>query len=380
MKLDVPQFLGVGIPIFLCPTELTEIPTRLPHHRIHYYLQDHLNSANLLTDAAGNVLEETIFYPFGHTRASWSQAALHGLLPSQYLFSQNERDRESGLDCFGARYLVAFLGRFGSVDPAIETMPQEGLLNPQLLHGYGYAHNNPLKYIDPKGEFAFWAVGAGIGAGVGAAVHTARFIFSKKYRQECQTWRGQEMTGGKVWKGTKGFLKGLAKSVVYGAIGGAIAGSFIDTAGGTALAGGALVGYSTLGGAVGGGGAALLSEGGEVISELARKAIPGKEAVKRLGKAVAVGAALGTVFGAIGGGIGAGVNLSQAGSVVADVGVALAEETGAALSETAASGPSTAAPQAQPPPSVSRRPSTAAPQTQPPSVSRGPEEEEMIQL
>lgn len=57
---------------------------------------------------------------------------------------------ETGLDYFGARYFLAAQGRFTSPDPI--AMTSERLAAPQQINMYAYARNNPLKYIDPKGE------------------------------------------------------------------------------------------------------------------------------------------------------------------------------------------------------------------------------------
>jgi RHS repeat-associated protein len=57
-----------------------------------------------------------------------------------------ERDSESGLDYFGARYCGSALGRFTSPDP--KGIPDE-FDNPQAWNEYAYAGNNPLRYTDP---------------------------------------------------------------------------------------------------------------------------------------------------------------------------------------------------------------------------------------
>jgi len=66
------------------------------------------------------------------------------------LFTGKERDPETGLDYFEARYLRASVGRFSTVDP-IRVLP-ERLLDPQQLNLYSYVRNNPLRWIDPDGN------------------------------------------------------------------------------------------------------------------------------------------------------------------------------------------------------------------------------------
>jgi len=73
--------------------------------------------------------------------------------------SGKERDAESGLDYFGARYFSGAQGRFTSPDPLsiLEEANSseelgEYLSNPQLWNKYAYSLNNPLKYVDPDGK------------------------------------------------------------------------------------------------------------------------------------------------------------------------------------------------------------------------------------
>ncbi|MGH9874727.1 MAG: RHS repeat-associated core domain-containing protein [Pyrinomonadaceae bacterium] len=62
---------------------------------------------------------------------------------------QKERDIETGLDYFGARYYASTQGRFTSADPLYLEMKR--LPDPQRLNLYQYARNNPLKFLDPNG-------------------------------------------------------------------------------------------------------------------------------------------------------------------------------------------------------------------------------------
>lgn len=83
---------------------------------------------------------------------------------SRYTFlTAKERDTESNLDYFGARYFSGAQGRFGSVDPSFLRLNQ--LVNPQRWNAYGYAVNNPLKYVDPDGKDAIGVVYKGFRVG-----------------------------------------------------------------------------------------------------------------------------------------------------------------------------------------------------------------------
>jgi RHS repeat-associated protein len=61
-----------------------------------------------------------------------------------------ERDAETGLDYFGARYFSGAQGRFTSPDAPFNDQHPE---DPQSWNLYAYARNNPLLYVDPKGAY-----------------------------------------------------------------------------------------------------------------------------------------------------------------------------------------------------------------------------------
>jgi RHS repeat-associated protein len=67
-------------------------------------------------------------------------------------FTQKERDNETGLDYFGARYYGSTQGRFTSPDPLLSSGAVE---SPQSWNRYSYVLNNPLKLIDPDGLYVF---------------------------------------------------------------------------------------------------------------------------------------------------------------------------------------------------------------------------------
>ena len=63
-------------------------------------------------------------------------------------FTQKERDIETGLDYFGARYYGSTQGRFTSADPLIASAKRG---SPQSWNRYTYCINNPIALVDPNG-------------------------------------------------------------------------------------------------------------------------------------------------------------------------------------------------------------------------------------
>jgi RHS repeat-associated protein len=109
-----------------------------------YYHADHLGSERMMTNASGTVISNCLFAPFGQqVSCSPDNPANH------YKFTGKERDSESGLDNFGARYMASTMGRFMSADPF--TVTPGRIVDPQQLNLYAYVRNNPLKHIDPTG-------------------------------------------------------------------------------------------------------------------------------------------------------------------------------------------------------------------------------------
>ncbi|RMF54607.1 MAG: hypothetical protein D6748_16235 [Calditrichaeota bacterium] len=73
-----------------------------------YYLKDHLGSTRAVVNASGTVVEAHDYFPFGllmprRTYQSGSE--------TKEKFTGKERDSETGLDYFGARYYSPALGR-----------------------------------------------------------------------------------------------------------------------------------------------------------------------------------------------------------------------------------------------------------------------------
>ena len=121
----------------------------LPGGAVHYYFANHLGSANVVTNAAGTTIEdESDYYPFGGERAITSAD------PNQYKFTGKERDLESGLDFFGARYYSSQYARFMIPDWAASptAVPYADFGDPQSLNLYTYVGNNPITRFDIDGH------------------------------------------------------------------------------------------------------------------------------------------------------------------------------------------------------------------------------------
>jgi len=106
-----------------------------------YYHPDHLGSASVLTDSEGTVAGETQYYPYGETFHSTTDSS------SGYLYTDQEKDGETDLYYYGARYYDPILASFLSVDPIIASAYLPSTLNP-----YSPMLNNPVRLVDPDGR------------------------------------------------------------------------------------------------------------------------------------------------------------------------------------------------------------------------------------
>jgi RHS repeat-associated protein len=112
---------------------------------IFYYFADHLGTSRVMFQS-GQTLPcyDADFYPYGKERTPILNSCSQNCK-----FTGKERDTESGLDNFGARYMGSNLGRFMSPDP--KQFSLRTLSNPQKWNKYPYVLNNPLALFDPDG-------------------------------------------------------------------------------------------------------------------------------------------------------------------------------------------------------------------------------------
>ena len=106
----------------------------------------------MVTDQSANVIARHDYLPFGEEILS-GIAGRSGQFGADdnvcQKFTAKERDSETGLDYFGARYYGSELGRFTSPDPKLTA---DAFDNPQAWNKYAHTGNNPLRYTDPDGK------------------------------------------------------------------------------------------------------------------------------------------------------------------------------------------------------------------------------------
>jgi RHS repeat-associated protein len=118
---------------------------------VYFHLSDWLGTRRATADYLGNIEFTYYSLPFGEMIPQNQSLGV-----TEHFFTGKERDTESGLDNFGARYYSSATGRFMSPDwsAKAEPVPYASLHNPQTLNLYGYVNNNPLSAIDESGHSA----------------------------------------------------------------------------------------------------------------------------------------------------------------------------------------------------------------------------------
>jgi RHS repeat-associated protein len=140
--------------------------------QIQWLVSDHLGTPRIVVDLTGSRVnvKRHDYLPFGEELHAGSGGRTTALGYStgdgiRQQFTSKERDVETGLDYFLARYYSPVQGRFSSPDEfnggPVEIFAQTAsanptfyadLSNPQTLNKYQYCLNNPLRYTDPYGH------------------------------------------------------------------------------------------------------------------------------------------------------------------------------------------------------------------------------------
>lgn len=137
---------------------------------LQWLVTDHLGTRRMIVDETGSLanVKRHDYLPFGEelfagTGGRTTSLGYTGGDAVRQQFTQKERDVETGLDYFLARYYSSTQGRFTGVDPydvnferqetndpeKADRLFKAHISEPQHWNHYSYALNNPLRYVDP---------------------------------------------------------------------------------------------------------------------------------------------------------------------------------------------------------------------------------------
>ena len=155
-------------------SEATNINSSVNPYLSLFYHKDHLGNTRVITTSAGTILEQNDYYPFGlRTTRNQSYTTLNesltsmaqstGNIPSAPIYLYNTKEKQefihntsslintqssatytSNYLDYGARFYNPVTARWNTQDPMAEKY--------QRFSPYNYCVNNPINFIDPKGE------------------------------------------------------------------------------------------------------------------------------------------------------------------------------------------------------------------------------------
>jgi len=174
-----------------------------PQNQYYFYHYDGLGSTIAITDSSGQVVNTYCYSPEGLVG---TQETINN--PFTYVGRFGVMAEGNGLYYMRARYYDPEVGRFINKDPI-------GYLGGMNL--FGYVRNNPVNWVDARGEIAPQAVGAIIGGAIGGTVS-----FINAYNSGARGWNlvGQTALG-----------------TLTGAIGGALLNPYLAVGGGAVIGG-----------------------------------------------------------------------------------------------------------------------------------------------
>lgn len=148
--------------------------TAQPSANVQWMVADQLGTPRIIADRTGSLagIRRHDYLPFGEElyAGTGNRTTAQGYSAADGVrqkFTSKERDTETGLDYFLARYYASVQGRFTSPDEftggpdelymfaedaAANPTIYADLTNPQSLNKYQYTYNNPLRYVDPDGH------------------------------------------------------------------------------------------------------------------------------------------------------------------------------------------------------------------------------------
>jgi RHS repeat-associated protein len=115
---------------------------------LFWYHPDYLGNVDLVTERDGKTYEFFTYNPWGEEMHQYNANTFS--FSSPYRFNSKEKDPETGLHYYGARYYQSKLSMWLSVDPKAHWYSGHS--------PYNFSLNNPVMMVDPDGQ---WVNGAG---------------------------------------------------------------------------------------------------------------------------------------------------------------------------------------------------------------------------
>lgn len=132
---------------------------------VAYYHNDHLGSSSIMTNANGELIEQTENDPYG--KLLYTNKFTSTKNAKQFYFNGKYLDSKIGLYYYGARYYDSQIARFITPDTIIQDYGDS-----QAYNRYAYVRNNPVNAIDPSGHF-FHLIFMGIAMAIKGIIATS---------------------------------------------------------------------------------------------------------------------------------------------------------------------------------------------------------------
>jgi RHS repeat-associated protein len=153
--------------------ELTQIDN--DETQLYFYHGDHLGSSSWITNLSGNATQHLAYMAFGEDFINERSSN-----DIRFKFTGKERDSETGMDYFGARYYEKDMSIWLSVDPLASKYPS--------MSPFMYCAGNPVILVDPDGKKIEYA-------GIKEYLHVLRSrISSKEFRREFKILKNDKHT------------------------------------------------------------------------------------------------------------------------------------------------------------------------------------------
>jgi len=131
-------------------------PVTTPVPRIRYQHSDHLGSCSVETTDTGALISFEEYYPYGGTSFQ-STSSSSQVSAKRYRYNGKEKDEETNLYYYGARYYISWLGRWMNCDPlydrycSLNAEDRAEFDLKEISNLYRYCSNNPVNFVDLKG-------------------------------------------------------------------------------------------------------------------------------------------------------------------------------------------------------------------------------------